>query len=347
MKSNLSIKDLVRPNILALKPYSSAREDFTGSVADSYAFLDANENPYGEYNRYPDPYQNNVKERISQIKNIPVENIFLSNGSDEVIDLAYRIFCEPLKDKAIVFTPTYAMYEHYANIHQTPVVPIALDKDFNLPKDALETILQEKDAKLVFICSPNNPTANLLSTSDITKLVENFNGMVILDQAYIDFADQNHWVSKIDKYPNLILLQTLSKAWGGANLRVGMAFGSKEVLSYFNKVKSPYNISGVAQNEALKLLGDVQGFEKTTQQIKQQNKVISQALQELDFVVKVYPSDANFILVVFKDAKQVYKYLISKGIVVRDRSFVVPNALRISVGSLKQNERLIQELKKY
>ncbi|MHC5201427.1 histidinol-phosphate transaminase [Myroides sp. LJL119] len=347
MKNKISISHLVRPHILDLVPYQSAKDQAKQTDLVASVFLDANENPYGRFNRYPDPYQNKLKNRLSQIKRVPKENIFLSNGSDELIDLTYRIFCEPKKDKAVVFTPSYGMYKVYGDIHQTKVIPIALDKDFNLPNNALNTIKDIGQVKVVFICSPNNPTGNLIGNKQIQAIVTGFDGIVILDQAYIDFVEQDSWLENLKSYPNLIVIQTLSKAWGAADLRIGMAFASSEILGFFNKVKSPYNISGIAQDKALEILQDYQGYQKNRQKLISQRDFLSKQLKNLWCVDRVFDSNANFLLVVFKQGKQVYDYLFEKGIVIRDRQNDLYNALRISVGTSKENKELINELKKF
>ncbi len=346
MKSkNIEFQSVVRPNIWNLQPYSSARSEKLDYLEKQVVLLDANENPFGEYNRYCDPYQSKVKQILSKVKQIPQQNIFLSNGSDEVIDLAFRIFCQPLVDKAVVLRPSYGMYKVYGDIHQTPIVEVNLEQDFSLSDRVVQEVLQVQDAKLLFICQVNNPTGNLLDTDLIQKLIQEFQGIVILDQAYIDFAQKPFLQDSFLCCNNVIVLQTLSKAWAGAALRIGMAFMDQELVEIFNKVKSPYNISQVNQEKAIEVLQNSNFVKQTTQWIIDQREFLSQELALLPLVKKVYPSDANFLLVVFLDATKVYNALLDKGILVRDRQGVKPGALRISVGTPLENKLVIQCLK--
>lgn len=330
------LEKIIRPNILSLKPYSSARDEFKGKDGN---FLDANENPFGNLNRYPDPYQIALKEKLSILKNIAPENIFVGNGSDEVIDLAFRIFCNPNKDKVIVCPPTYGMYEVSANINDVEVISIPLDEKFLLDLDKILTT----DAKMIFLCSPNNPTGNNLE--NIEKIIQNFNGIVFVDEAYIDFSSQESLLQKVNEYPNLIVSQTLSKAWGRASIRVGIAYASREIITYYNKVKPPYNVSQLNQYEAIKALDDIEVFTKNKNTILSQRTWLIEQLSALNFVEKIYPTDANFMLVKTKNANTIYQQLIEDKIVVRNRHSVVENCLRITVGEPFENVKLIESLK--
>ena len=330
------LEKIIRPNILSLKPYSSARDEFKGKDG---IFLDANENPFGNLNRYPDPYQKVLKEKLSTLKNIAPENLFVGNGSDEVIDLAFRIFCKPSKDKVIVCPPTYGMYEVSANINDVEVISIPLDKYFQLDGDKILST----DAKMIFLCSPNNPTGNNLE--NIEKIIQNFNGIVFVDEAYIDFSLQESLLQKVNEYQNLIVSQTLSKAWGRAAIRLGIAYASKEIISYFNKVKPPYNVSQLNQFEAIKTLEEIDVFKRNKEVILTQRTWLIDQLSALNFVEKINPTDANFMLVKTKNANAIYQQLIEDKIVVRNRHSVVENSLRITVGEPFENVKLIESLK--
>lgn len=330
------IKTLIRPNILSLKPYSSARDEFKGKDG---IFLDANENPFGNLNRYPDPYQKALKEKLSALKNTAKENIFVGNGSDEVIDLAFRIFCNPGKDKVIVCRPTYGMYEVSANINDVEIISIPLGENFQLD---VERILNT-DAKMIFLCSPNNPTGNNLE--NIEKIIQNFNGIVFVDEAYIDFSSQESLLQKLNEYPNLIVSQTLSKAWGRAAIRVGIAYASAEIISFYNKLKPPYNVSQLNQYEAIKTLEQIDVFTKNKETILAQRLWLIEQLSTFNFVEKIYPTDANFMLVKTKNADAIYQKLIEEKIVVRNRHSVVENCLRITVGEPFENVKLLETLK--
>lgn len=335
-----NLQKIVRKNILDLKPYSSARDEFSGENA---VFLDANENPFGDLNRYPDPHQKVLKSRISNIKNIPAENIFLGNGSDEVIDILYRMFCNPGQDEVILCPPTYGMYEVSANINNVKIKNIPLNPDFQLDVDS---ILKQKTeySKLIFICSPNNPSGN--SLSNITTILENFGGIVVVDEAYIDFSNQPSFLKMLQTFPNLIVMQTLSKAWGLAAVRIGMAFASAEIISLMNKVKPPYNISKINQEAALQTLENEEYFNKNRTEILTQRDWLIQELSSMNLVKKIYPSDANFLLIEVENATEIYTKLVSKNVIVRNRSSVVRNTLRITVGTPEENQKLIEELKK-
>ena len=339
---NNNIQQLVRKNILNLAPYSSARDEYEGTEG---VFLDANENPFGMYNRYPDPQQSALKQRLSEIKKVDVRQIFLGNGSDEVIDLAFRIFCEPNNDKALTFTPTYGMYEVSANINSVELIKIPLNSDFQIDRNAVVPYFSDENLKLIFICSPNNPSGNLIISEDIEFILENFNGIVIIDEAYIDFCPEATFAEKIVRYPNLIVMQTLSKAWGLAGLRLGIALMSEELLQFFNKVKAPYNISSANQNIALELLSNTTKFELNLSQILIEKSKMIQELQMIKIVEKIYPSDANFLLVEVENANEIYAQLIKQKIIIRNRNTVVPNCVRITIGTSEENKKLVNALK--
>jgi histidinol-phosphate aminotransferase len=338
-----SLKNIVRKNILNLKGYSSARDEYSG-IAN--VFLDANENPFGKLNRYPDPQQKELKESLGNLKNINTENIFIGNGSDEVIDLAFRIFCNPGEDKALTFSPTYGMYDVSADINNIDLVKIPLTDNFQINLKEVTPYLSDKNLKIIFICSPNNPTGNTIKTSDIENILNNFNGIVIIDEAYIDFSSSESWNTKIEQYPNLIVSQTFSKAWGLAAARVGVAYTNKNIISLFNKIKPPYNVSSLNQKAAINSLNNVELFEKNKKLILQEKKLLSETLKKLDIVKKVYPSDANFILIEVSNADNIYNKLVSKKIIIRNRNKVIDNCLRITIGSPEENKKLINELKK-
>ena len=342
--------NLVRNNIRNLKPYSSARDEFKG---EANIFLDANENSLGSpllkwYNRYPDPMQWKIKEKLSVIKQVPVDQIFLGNGSDEPIDLLFRCFCEPGVDEVIVFPPTYGMYEVSANINNVHLSKVPLTREFQLDLEALESAIKP-NTKIIWICSPNNPTGNSIDRQDIEMVLNNFDGLVVVDEAYINFSRQKSLVSDLADYPNLVVLQTLSKAWGLAGLRMGMAFASPAIIAYLNKVKPPYNISEPVQELALKALDEIGQVNDMILQLVASRKQMEEDLAHASSVVKVFPSDANFLLVEFKDARGMYDYLIVKGIVVRDRSNVLlcENCLRITVGMDLENQHLMQAINSF
>ena len=332
---------MVRPNILALKPYSSARDEFSGNEG---IFLDANENPYGTLNRYPDPHQKALKMKLSEVKNVPFNQIFIGNGSDEVIDLIYRIFCEPGKDSAIVCPPTYGMYEVSANINHIQLHEIPLTSDFQLDiEKILQTAETDSSVKLIFVCSPNNPTGNRLD--NLEKLLENFNGIVVADEAYVDFCPEQSLKSKINKYPHLIVMQTFSKAWALAGVRVGMAFADEKIISLLDKTKPPYNVSIINQQVALEALSRVDEFEKRRDTILQQRAYLAEELSKLEIVKKIYPSDANFLLVEVSDANWIYNELVQKKVIVRNRNRQVTNCVRITIGTPGENEELLNKLR--
>jgi len=333
---------LVRKNVKALVPYSCARDEFRGRDG---IFLDANENPFGDQNRYPDPYQRELKAAISKIKGVPEENIFLGNGSDEIIDLCFRIFCNPGIDKALTFTPTYGMYEVSASINDVKVIKIPLNESFQIDMEKTEPFLSDKNLKLIFICSPNNPTSNSINYSDVEYIISKTGGIVVIDEAYIDFSEKPSFMKLMGKYRNLILMQTFSKAFGLASVRIGMAFSDPEIIKYFNKLKPPYNISTINQKAALSKLGKTDEYRKQVKKIKDERDRLAGILKELSITEIVYPSDANFLLVKVRDADFIYNTLIDKRIIVRNRSSVIGNCLRITVGKPSENNQLINELK--
>jgi histidinol-phosphate aminotransferase len=341
----MDITQLVRPNISKLKPYSSARDDFKGNAS---VYLDANENPYpSDFNRYPDPHQQKLKTKIAAIKNIPTENIFIGNGSDEPIDLLFRAFCEPGVDNVLIPEPTYGMYTVSANINNIAIRNISLTPDFDLDVEAISKTW-DKNTKLLFLCSPNNPSGNLLSEEKIIQLLNSFPGLVIVDEAYIDFTKQPGFLSKISDYSNLVVLQTLSKAWGLASLRIGMCFAQTEIIQVLNKIKPPYNISGINQQLAEQALNDVARKEKNVQEIIVQREWLKTELKQLPSVRQVFPSEANFLLVKIDQAREKYQQLIQTGVVVRDRSSVIlcQDCLRITIGTPAENQQLLETLKK-
>ena len=338
---NIDINKLVRKNILNLSPYSSARDEFSGTEG---VFLDANENPVGNYNRYPDPHQTELKNVLGKVKSVSPENIFLGNGSDEVIDLIYRTFANPGKDKVIVCPPTYGMYEVSANINDVEIINIPLLANFQLDKEAiLQSIEQDAAIKLIFICSPNNPTGNLIE--GIEEIVEKFNGIVVMDEAYIDFSPESSKVQAIHKYNNLIVSQTLSKAWGLAGIRVGYAFAQSEIIALLNKIKPPYNISILNQQQAIARLMQTEEFESEKIEVLAERKRLEKELLKLSIVQKIYPSNANFLLLEMDNANKVYNALVDKNVVVRNRDSVIKNCIRITVGTKEENDILLIELK--
>ncbi len=342
MNTTFNINNLVRANIIALKPYSSARDEFKGT-AD--VFLDANENPFGELNRYPDPQQSKIKDKLSAIKSVETNQIFIGNGSDEVIDLAFRIFCEPGKDKVLTFTPTYGMYDVSANINDIEVIKQPLINNFQINLNQLQPYLDFEDVKIIFICSPNNPTGNSINTEDIEYIIENFNGIVIVDEAYIDFSLQASFIKNINKYNNLIVSQTFSKAWGLAGVRVGVAYASEAIIALYNRVKPPYNVSTLNQEAVLECLNNQSEVSKNIDIILSERTKLKDALNQLDIVKKIYPTDANFLLVEVDNADKTYQYLIDKKVIIRNRNTQVENCIRITVGTAVENERLIEALK--
>ena len=354
------LEKLVRENIKKLTPYSSARHEFTGQAS---VFLDANENSFGSpvllpsplgegagvrFNRYPDPLQWQLKFEIAKIKGVPAEYIFVGNGSDEVIDLSYRIFCDPAKDNVIICPPTYGMYEVSANINDVAIKKVNLTKDFQLDVDGILEAVDD-NTKLLFICSPNNPTGNNMKHSDVELLLNNFPGVVIIDEAYINFSRQKTFIQELTEYENLIVMQTLSKAWGLASLRLGLAFASLPIIELFNKVKPPYNINKASQSLAIEALHNTNEVNEWINLTVDQRKYLAEELSKFSFVKKIYESDANFLLMKCDDADSLYNYLLQHKIVVRNRSREVlcDNSLRITIGTPEENQDLLNTLKKY
>ena len=342
----MEIKDLIRENIKSLEAYSSARDEFK-AMSSEFVFIDANENPFDTgLNRYPDPQQNLVKEALSKMKGISKEQILLGNGSDEVLDLIFRVFCEPREDNVIVLPPTYGMYEVLANINAIELVKIPLVENF---QPNVKEIVKGQDAKtkVLFLCSPNNPTANSFDASRIETLIKEFNGIVVIDEAYIDFSIEDSWLGRLDEFPNLIVTQTLSKAYGLAAIRLGICYASKEIISILNKIKPPYNVNQLTQDVALQsLLNQEKVKNNITAIISERNQLIRD-LENVEIVEKVYSSDANFLLVKVDDANLRYKQLVKLGIIARNRTtqILCDNCLRFTVGTADENKKLINTLK--
>jgi histidinol-phosphate aminotransferase len=347
---SFDIKTLLRKHILNVKPYSSARDEYEGELG---IFLDANENtigsttPDGLYNRYPDPLQWEVKAALSILKNIPAKQIFLGNGSDEPIDLLVRAFCEPYQDNIIQMPPTYGMYQVSADINAVHVVDVRLSDNYQLDASKVLSAVTPF-TKIIFICSPNNPTGNNLDSAEILTIIKSFTGLVVVDEAYIDFSSQASFIAKIATCPNLVVLQTFSKAWGLANLRLGMAFASEEVIAVMNRIKPPYNINGVSQQLALEALKNVALKDEMVKEINTERAILAKALSQFSFVLKVNPSDTNFILLKTTDAPGIYKQLVDQKIIVRNRNSVLlcEGCLRITVGTSEENKALLIALGK-
>jgi histidinol-phosphate aminotransferase len=342
----MNLDNLLRKNIRSLQPYSSARDEFKGEAS---VYLDANENPYNApYNRYPDPLQWEVKESLSKIKNVPVENIFLGNGSDEPIDLMYRAFCEPRIDNVVAIEPTYGMYKVCANINDVEYRKVLLDENFQFTADSL-LAATNLYTKIIWLCSPNNPTGNSLDRKEIIKLLTSFEGIVILDEAYIDFASEGSFSEFLSQYPNLVIFQTFSKAWGSAAIRLGMAFASTEIIGILNKIKYPYNVNILTQKQAISALKNADQTKTWVKTLLTERTVLVKALEQLPLIQRIYPTDANFVLVKVPDANAVYHYLVDKSIIVRNRSTVslCLGCLRITVGTPEENHTLLEELKKF
>ena len=340
----MNLQQLVRKNIWNLKAYSSARDEFKGEAS---VYLDANENPLSDkYNRYPDPLQWKLKEKVAKIKGVAPEHLFFGNGSDEPIDLVIRIFCEPRVDNIVATDPTYGMYQVCADINDVEYRKVLLNEDYTLDAQRLLDRLDEH-TKLIFLCSPNNPTGNLLNKKEVEKVITSFGGIVVLDEAYIDFAAKETWINDLDKYPNLIILQTFSKAWGLAAVRLGMAFASPEIIKLFNKVKYPYNVNQLTQEFVNAEIDAVERKNKWVEQILEGRKFLEQELPKLPYVQKLYPSDANFILAKVDDANKVYNELVSKGVIVRNRNSVslCAGCVRITVGTEGENKSLIEAMR--
>lgn len=343
----MKLQELVRPNILRLTPYSCARNEFNGMNA--HVFLDANENPYNaNLNRYPDPLQEDLKKEIAKVKGVPAENIFLGNGSDEAIDLIYRIFCEPRVDNVVAIAPTYGMYEVCADINDVEYRPVLLNEDFQLDADKL---LEACDAhtKVIWICSPNNPTGNLLERQQIEKVLTTFQGIVVIDEAYSDFAQERPFRYELANYPNIVVLNTFSKAWACAAIRLGMAFASNDIISLFNKVKYPYNVNLLTQEKAIEILHSPAKIQQWLSIITTERAHLLPAIGELPICQHIYPTDSNFFLVRVTDADDIYRYLVERGIIVRNRNRVAlcGNCLRITVGTPQENCELLSALRQY
>jgi histidinol-phosphate aminotransferase len=344
------INQIIRPNIKNLVPYSSARDEFKGEAS---VYLDANENAFGSpldkaYNRYPDPMQYQVKMRLSAIKGVPARNIFLGNGSDEAIDILFRAFCNPGVDNVILVPPTYGMYEVSANINDVETRKVSLTEEYQLNVEGISEAI-DKNTKLIFICSPNNPTGNSINRDDIETLLANFNGIVVVDEAYINFSRQKTFIQELTEYANLVVMQTLSKAWGLAGLRIGMAFASEEIIEVMNKVKPPYNINEASQQLALQALQNTDLVNLWIKELLAERDKLVLKLKDMDFVLEIYPSDANFILVKTTDANGIYNFLVQHGIIVRNRTKVelCEGSLRITVGTPEENQKLLETLQLY
>ena len=349
--ASFNLQNIVRQHILSLAPYSSARDEYTGKEG---VFLDANENPLGSatpenWNRYPDPYQWEIKEKLAILKSCRPTQIFLGNGSDEPIDLIIRLTCEPQEDNIIILPPTYGMYEVSASVNNVEIQKINLTTDYQLDTDKIIAAINPK-TKLIFICSPNNPTGNIIDRTSILKIIENFQqGIVIIDEAYNDFSNEPSFILELDRFQNVMVLQTFSKAWGLASLRMGMAFANEDLIKFLNKIKYPYNINGLTQKALLENIGNIDFVKKSVETLTQNREKLRSQLEELAIVTKIFPSDANYLLVKFTEAKKVFDYLIEHKTIVRDRSKVVlcEDSLRISVGTASENEQLINLLNQY
>ena len=342
-----SLEQLCRKNIWELAPYSSARNEYAGREA--HVFLDANENPYNQpYTRYPDPLQLELKAQLSKVKGIPADCIFLGNGSDEAIDLPYRCFCNPGKDNVVAIEPTYGMYKVCADINDVEYRPVLLDEQYQITADKLLAATDDH-TKIIWLCTPNNPTGNSLNRDEIVKVIEQFEGLVIVDEAYSDFASQRSLRFDLAKHPNLIVLNTMSKAWGCAAIRLGMAFASKEIIGLFNKVKYPYNVNALTQQQALEALKRPIDVEEWVKVLIQERTRMMQAFAELPICEKIYPTEANFFLAKMNDATRIYNYLVDRGIIVRNRTRVqlCQNCLRITIGTKSENSELIAALRQY
>ncbi len=346
---SFDLNSLLRPHIAKLQPYTSARDEYTGKIG---VFLDANENPYGsvteqDFNRYPDPYQSDLKVEISKIKEVKPSQIFLGNGSDEAIDLLFRAFCNPGKDNVILLPPTYGMYEVSASINDVETRRVSLTSDFQLqPEKILESV--DENTKIIFVCTPNNPSGNKVKREEIRFLLKKFKGIVVIDEAYIDFNDEPSFTTELEIFPNLLVIQTFSKAWGLASLRLGMAFGSEEIIAILNKIKPPYNISGLTQETVLSAIQNKEKVQRMIEDILKERSFLQENLEKLTFVQHVFPSQANFLLVKIPHATEVYNELIAQKVIVRNRSKVLlcDDCLRISVGTREENVAFLKALEK-
>ena len=340
------LKELTRPNIWALKPYSSARDEYSG--AEASVFLDANENPYNTpNNRYPDPLQRELKSLLAPLKGVKEENIFLGNGSDEAIDLIFRAFCQPGVDNVVAIEPTYGMYKVCAEVNDVEYRPMLLDVYYQMKASALLSAIDEY-TKVMFVCSPNNPTGNSMCRKEIDSLLKRFDGLVVVDEAYIDFSDLPSLLADLDKYPNLIVLQTFSKAWGNAAIRLGMAFASPEIIAIFNKIKYPYNVNRLTQEEAIKCLQQPDKVQAWVNTLLEERTRVMEEIVKLPCCIRVFPTDANFFLAKVYEATQIYDYLVSEGIIVRNRTHVAlcNDCLRITIGTKEENDTLLEALSK-
>lgn len=337
----MNINKLIRKNIAAMKPYSSARDEFNGMQG---VFLDANENPYNNgVNRYPDPYQSELKLVLAELKGVTVKNMLLGNGSDEVLDLLFRAFCEPKQDNVVVTAPSYGMYKVLANLNNVELKEVLLEEDFSLNTDKIIEVVDD-NTKMILLCSPNNPTGNIIDFEVIEKLLINTNCLVVVDEAYIDFSTKNSSIEKISKYNQLVVSQTLSKYYGMAGIRLGMCFASEEIIAILNRIKPPYNVNVLTQNKAIEILkSNNDGYKN---EVIEQRELLSESLAKLPFVVKVYPSEANFVLIKTTDANGIYNKLLEQKIVIRNRTKeqLCENCLRITVGTPKENQLLINAL---
>ena len=340
------LKELTRANVWALKPYSSARDEYSG--ADASVFLDANENPYNTpNNRYPDPLQRELKSLLAPLKGVKEENIFLGNGSDEAIDLIFRAFCQPGVDNVVAIEPTYGMYKVCAEVNDVEYRPMLLDVYYQMKASALLSAIDEY-TKVMFVCSPNNPTGNSMCRKEIDSLLKRFDGLVVVDEAYIDFSDLPSLLADLDKYPNLIVLQTFSKAWGNAGIRLGMAFASPEIIAIFNKIKYPYNVNRLTQEEAIKCLQQPEQVKAWVNALLEERTRVMEEIVKLPCCIRVFPTDANFFLAKVYEATQIYDYLVSEGIIVRNRTHVAlcQDCLRITIGTKEENDALLEALSK-
>ena len=346
MKNNFNLNNLVRENVVTMKPYSSARDEFKDFDTAQMVFLDANENPFENgVNRYPDPQQSSVKAILAKQKNLKVDQVLLGNGSDEVLDLLFRAFCEPKVDNVITLPPTYGMYGVLANINAVTNTEILLSTDFQPEIDSILEAVNTK-TKIIFLCSPNNPTGNSFSDESIVTLLQNFNGLVVIDEAYIDFSKKQSWVSELDEYPNLIITQTLSKAYGLAGIRLGICYASSQIIAVLNKIKPPYNVNELTQQRALERLADKEKIQLEIDSIIIQREDLLKVLNEVKFVSKIYPTEANFVLIKVDDATKRYNELIAKGIVIRNRTTqpLCENTLRLTIGTAEENKKLMDAL---
>lgn len=336
------LENLVRENLRNLKPYTSLRDS---QNFEAPVFLEANENPFGEYNRYPDSTQKKLKEKLSELKNISTENLFIGNGSDELIDLIIKAFCEPKKDEILVMNPSFVMYSFYAKINDNKVNALELDENFQIDKEDFSQKIQNENLKVLFLCSPNNPTGNELV--DLEFFIENFSGIVVLDEAYIEFSSRKSAIYWLEKYPNLIVLQTLSKAYGMAGLRIGIGVASTEIAKLMNTIKGPYNVNSLSQKIALQQLNDEKLFNENIEQILAERELLKVQLNQFDFVKKIYPTEANFFLIKVENPIEIYEFLLAQNILTSLRHPQIENALRINVGSKEENQKLIETLKNY